>query len=78
MYTVYLNRRQVGSKNPVSMIKIGPYLLHTTDKALAAEAAVALNKRAEKKALRHKGYIVIRGEKITYELGDAPEQSRLV
>jgi hypothetical protein len=58
------------------VIEIGPYILHTRDKALAAEAAVELNRRAEKKAIPHKGYVVVRDERITYELRYAPEQSR--
>lgn len=58
------------------MIEIGPYILYTTDKALAAEAAVELNKRAELKAVPHKGYVVVRNQRITYELRYAPEQSR--
>jgi hypothetical protein len=58
------------------MIEIGPYILYTTDKALAAEAAVELNRRAELKAVPHRGYVVVRNQRITYELRYAPEQSR--
>ncbi len=58
------------------MIEIGPYILHTKDKALAAEAAVELNRRAEVKALPHRGYVVVRNERVGYELRYAPEQSR--
>lgn len=61
-----------------TMIKIGPYLIDTDDDALAIEVAQELNRRAEKKALPHRGYVAVSDRRVQYELAEPPVQSRTV